>query len=677
MAADNRGHGPVDPKTQSLGELLLEWEDLQAEGHLLSVEAFCREHPGVDPQEFARRVSQLYALNSILDLAEKETLPGAAAPSPLPTLPGYTVEAELGRGGMGVVYSARDTTLNRRVALKLLPGHGPPGSPDTLQRARRFEREAQALARLRHPHIVPIYAAQLRDGQPFFVMELVEGTTLAEQVDQWARTDPRQVAALVEKLARAVDYAHRQQIIHRDLKLGNILIDADGAPRVGDFGLAKFADHLDDSAPGPTGTAASAVETVRDRQSAQTALTLPGAQPGTPLYMAPEQFDPITFGPVSPATDLWALGVILYELLTGRRPFAGADWHEVRLQVCRSLPVKPRKHRPQLDARLEAVVLRCLEKQPSQRFPSAAALADALARTQQSRWRWVAVAAAVAAGLGLAAIAWISQQHQPANASSVVGSTAPQQSAEEKYLQAVQPLLADLKGGKTVEVVPYGKPPVAYFPREGSNALKIKEQWSTGSFRVIHPYLALVELLPELPPQGFILRAEIRHEWLATSEGRVGLYFAGAHYPTPEGVAHVATVLSLVDPLDMDKASAAHDEERNQFQVHQACYAEGGHGMGFYLARMLHPRPIPKAQRKGWHQIVARVEPRRVEVHLDGYRLGAFDHAKGAEILRQEAPQTLFALPNTNLRLPITGGLGIMIHSGIITVRRLTVEPLP
>jgi serine/threonine-protein kinase len=258
---------------------------------------------------------------------------------------------ELGRGGMGVVARARDVARGRVVALKRLLG-GPESTPQDLE---RFRVETMAASRLAHPHIVPVFQAGECDGQPYFTMQLIEGTTLARTLAD-GPLPAVEAARLLVPVCRAVHYAHEQGILHRDLKPSNILIDVAGNPYVGDFGLAKRVD-IDPS------------------------LTPSGALLGTPSYMAPEQArNPggSPKGAALSASDVYSLGAVLYHALTGRPPFQAATPVETILLALEHDPVSPRALNPRVSPDLEMITLKCLQKSPALRYASAAALADDL-----------------------------------------------------------------------------------------------------------------------------------------------------------------------------------------------------------------------------------------------------------------------------------------------------------
>jgi serine/threonine-protein kinase len=319
-------------------------------------EEVCRSCPELLPevrkrwQQFCVAKAQLHGLFPTAGAAGTGDPPTPG--EELPRIAGYQVEKVLGRGGMGVVYKARHLRLNRHVAVKMMLV----GAYADPQERARFQREAEAAAGLRHANIVQVHDVGDHEGQPYFTMEFVEGTSLAQQ--SGGKPQPaRQAATLGSALAEAVQVAHDGGIVHRDLKPGNVLLTADGTPKISDFGLARRVD-------GGGG------------------LTHTGAVLGTPSYMAPEQAQGKTSA-TGPAVDIYALGAILYELLTGRPPFQGENAAQTVLQVINDDPAPPSRLNAKLPRDLETVCLKCLHKDPARRYASAAALREDLQRFLQ------------------------------------------------------------------------------------------------------------------------------------------------------------------------------------------------------------------------------------------------------------------------------------------------------
>ena len=279
--------------------------------------------------------------------------------SAVPKIAGYDELVLIGRGGIGKVYRARHAVLGRSVAIKILAHE-----PDDRLLA-RFAEEARAVARLQHPNICPLFETGTVDGRPYFAQELLEGGSLAEKFDRVPQ-DPLEAAALVETISNAIQYSHELGILHRDLKPGNIMLAADGTVKVTDFGLAKnFSTSADD----PTREAG---------------LTRTGEILGTPGYMPPEQASGVVSG-LGPATDVYSLGAILYDALTGRPPFQAPDALQTILMVLAMEPVSPRTLQPKVPRDLETICLKCLEKSPKRRYPTARDLADDLRRFREGR----------------------------------------------------------------------------------------------------------------------------------------------------------------------------------------------------------------------------------------------------------------------------------------------------
>ena len=295
------------------------------------------ERPGADPRERPAAPPPV----------AREPAQGAFIPdvTPLPAAFGdYEILAEIGRGGMGVVYRARQRSLDRTVAVKMLLRGDLASAADLA----RFRSEAEAAARLDHPGIVSIFEVGEHAGHPFYSMQLVEGTTLAKRLLE-GPLPPREAAAILAQVADAVQAAHDRGVLHRDLKPSNILIDSSGLPHVSDFGLAK-------------------------RLEQDASVTYSGAILGTPCYMSPEQAAG-SRGDVGPASDVWSLGAILYQVLVGRPPFQASTAMDTLLAVLESDPPLPRSVDRGVNRDLELIALKSLQKPPDLRYASAAALA--------------------------------------------------------------------------------------------------------------------------------------------------------------------------------------------------------------------------------------------------------------------------------------------------------------
>src|SRR5262249_54406981 len=353
-------HTPEPERPVLLRELLaLEVEYRRKSGEGVTPEEYCRQFAEYTeliwdilgrPQSCAPDSATPVAARSVaIPKAASDTL--VHGDQSVPAVPGYEVQAELGRGGMGVVYRACQVRLKRLVALKMLLA-GPQVREEQLA---RFRVEAEAVARLQHTHIVQIYEIGDHNHLPYLALEFVDGGNLDRQLAGTPQ-EPRATAALLETLAHAMHFAHQKGIVHRDLKPANVLLTREGTPQITDFGLAKQLDH--------------------DQGATQS-----GAVVGTPSYMAPEQAAG-RIKEIGPAADVYALGAILYEGLTGRPPFKSTTAFDTLKQVLSQDPVPPRRLQPGVPRDLETICLKCLQKEPHHRYASALALAEDLHRYQ-------------------------------------------------------------------------------------------------------------------------------------------------------------------------------------------------------------------------------------------------------------------------------------------------------
>jgi serine/threonine protein kinase len=347
----------TEERDQRLAQLLADMSEQRRRGQTPDINAVAAQHP-----DLAAELRELWGAVLLADELTRSEHPSPArsvsksTSKPLLALRAgeegkifgdYELIEEIGRGGMGMVYKAHQRSLNRTVALKMILR----GELATPEARTRFRTEAQAAAHLEHPNIVPVYEAGEHDGQAYFSMRFVEGHTLAALLAHGPMR-PRDAARYLAAISRAVQYAHERGILHRDLKPSNILIDQKDEPHITDFGLAKRVSG----------------------EAAAFGRTATGAILGTPAYMAPEQVSNRR-GTLSSASDVYSLGVILYEMLTGRPPFQAPTPVDTLLLVLDQDPVRPRLLNPGVDADLEMICLKCIQKEPELRYPSAGDLA--------------------------------------------------------------------------------------------------------------------------------------------------------------------------------------------------------------------------------------------------------------------------------------------------------------
>jgi serine/threonine protein kinase len=496
-------------------------------------------------------------------IASQPPLVPPPPPGPLP--PGalvgdkYVICRHIARGGQGDVYEARqEEPLVRVVAVKMLFSEGG-GRADA--RFATFRKEAATLAKLTHPNIVPIYDYGEHDGQPYFVMEFLPGGSLGSKVGHVSGTDmslppltttdgattaqpsgppgvppqaagPRAVVSCLEKVARAVAYAHSKDVLHLDLKPGNILMNADRSPLVVDFGVAKLLDAEAGAATraGPCAdTPVHGPSAVGDVSVGRPAT---GFHPGTPPYMAPEQFD-ASFGPVGKAADVWALGVILYELLTGLKLFPGPSPEAYRAQVCGGSFERPCDVCPRLDSRLEGVILRCLDPSPAARYPSAGALAEDLAAWQRpNRRMWLAAVAGLLIVAPSAAHLW------------------PKPDPEKAYRKHVSPLLAKLRERQKVELIPEYPANGDFFTVRRGDAT-VAKRVQDGLYIHCQAKCGLVELLPEVPVRSYRVHARLRLVRRLTQEREWGVYVKHRRAVTSQGPQDYFVEVYFSEPTEV------------------------------------------------------------------------------------------------------------------------------
>jgi serine/threonine-protein kinase len=415
---------------------------------------------------------------------------------------------------MGVVYKARQLGFERLVALKMIRA----GAHAATAERGRFRIEVQAAARLRHPNIVTVYDVGEHEGCPYYSLEYAAGGSLADQFKA-SLPSPRRATELAETLARAMHYAHGQQVVHRDLKPPNVLLDRDGTPKIADFGLAKLLD-------------------------AGATQTDPRAVLGTAPYMAPEQ---AAGGgdDVSPLTDVYGLGALLYTLLTGRPPFPPGPLAVVLEQVRRQEPPPPRRLRRNLPRDLEAVCLKCLQKEPRKRYRSAEALAYDLRRWQDGKptvarpLRWPA-----------RVVQFVRRRPLLGIAAVILLGVAVGLQVASYYLdpeRVPKDYLKQLQKGQAVTLIGKSGPP-RWRRNVIGEASVVDPPGRDGVVSLSSRHAAYVELLPDCAAKGYRFRVEVRYED-SSAGGEAGLYILGSQFATALGTSHGCCSLRLNDRL--------------------------------------------------------------------------------------------------------------------------------
>jgi serine/threonine protein kinase len=604
---------------------------------------------------------------------------GAAPPAAeWPVVPGYEVLGVLGRGGMGVVYKARQTALHRLVALKMLLA----GAQAAPREQARFRLEAEAVARVQHPNIVQIYDIGTSEGRPYFVLEYVEGGSLTSRT----RGDPqpaKAAARLVETLARAIHVAHQQGIVHRDLKPSNILLASavrpppspikdngpsadDNGPRAADYGQPKITDFG-----------------LAKRLEGSDAWTQTGEVVGTPSYMAPEQ----AAGKgrrVGPAVDVYALGAILYEMLTGQPPFQAATPLETVLQVLHEEPVPPGRLVPQLPRDLEAVCLKCLEKEPHRRYASAEALADDLARwrrgepTRARPLRWPARVQRAA------------RRHPFASAATILFAVAVVVMTVVSHwptpARELQQIQRELMKGQAVTLIGESGPPRWFEPSTYPAHTRIAT--APGEVSVESQEMALVELLPDPKIERYSFRVEVRHDDCYAKTGEVGIYFAHSRKDTSEGRRmHYFHGLAFNDRIDRSQPTPRIRVPGNLVQLFMKPQEESEEGL-------VNIRFSPRSQKlqewftpiacdgtqEPWRKLAVTVTPEKLRAFWQGQPMIWSDIAQGADgkpirLIQDFLDKGMLGNTLGNTFEPLAG-LGLYVYCGSASFRRAVVEPL-
>jgi serine/threonine protein kinase len=566
-------------------------------------------------------------------------LPAASTPSPVQprsqwlwgTLGTYDILDDIGEGGMGLVFKAKNRESGDIVALKTLRF----AASQSEEQASRFAREIKAAARLDHPNIVRILDVQLAAGRPYYTMPLMPAGNLARNLSRFRR-DPRRTAALVEKIARAVHFAHERGIWHRDLKPQNILLDEHDEPIVTDFGLAKLAES-------------------------ETELTQTGAILGTPAYMAPEQCTGRS-GDVGPATDIWALGIILYECLTGNRPFLAGTSEEIRKKVLVGNPLSPREINPAIDPALETIVLKCLKRRPEDRYRSALDLARDLDAWQRAEPLSIRPESALSRS-------WRGiKRHKWWASATLLACLAVAASATFWFLSPARrfrPLLAALERDHAVQLMGDAGPPLHYrwFERSQGAVTGGAEAGSGQPFRLQSLEQGMMDLLPVIPLPAYRIEAEVVQLSGADPESAAGIFMAGTRDPHQE-------LMLVFSVRDRSAFSAGHSPGA---LASLSLYKFQGHDTISHSSYPIASRGLDSVQGT-WHRLKLELSGQSLRAYCDGNVVA--DSPCSAIDAHWKAAVSSLRTPPHQQSPDFRASFGLFASHGEVAYRRVKVEAI-
>jgi serine/threonine-protein kinase len=666
-----------DSQPDDLGVLLAQCHEALVAGRPLPPET----ERAIPEATLARLRQDVDCLQRLERARRKPTADGRADPTPtvpyahpasatragLTRLGRFELRRQLGHGGFGRVYLAWDPVLQREVALKV-PHLEVSLVPDLRQ---RFLNEARAAAGLAHPHLVPVYEAGEEQGLCYIVSAYCPGSDLAGWLKERDRpVEERTAAAMVAALADAVHHVHERGIYHRDIKPGNVLLDAGFTPRLTDFGLAKM--------PG-----------------GGTDLTQSGVVLGTASYMAPEQVDG-RLRNIAAHTDVYGLGALLYELLTGQPPFRGATRDETLGLVHKQPPTPPSCLRPGLCRTLEAICLKCLEKTPRKRYPSAAELADDLGR-------WMKGQPTIARPLGPVARRWQAVRRHPLPAGLALVSllAAVLAFVVRHYNDPDRPLRrleAELAAGRPVELIgETGRP--GWFRWRNGEETSLLSMNGDGTFLVNCWGLGMLELLRDPPHEGYRFRAEIRHESSDQKVAEVGLYCACRAFPGVAGTMHHFSQVAFNDQQSdafrwditfkdlMNLPGLPPRPKGNQVRFISQLHSEGDEKTRWDCRQSLAQPELFQPALGGvlpWRQLEVEVMPDAVRARWGAGRQAVDEMTREwvtvrtdemLHEMRRMRPEDR-SVDNIDASAFPRGSLGLLLYKSSASFRRVAVEPL-
>jgi serine/threonine protein kinase len=634
------------PTRPSLDELFLKWKQFLAGGQFTTATFVAADHPAlIDPLQrlINEHVSVCAAhLDSTLTVD-----PVTKGPPEPPGIPGYTLGRHLGRGGMGDVWEVRDQ-LDRPWALKL-------AHADRLSEAgrARFLDEARAMTRLNHPHVAPIHHYDRHGDVPFLLMPIYPAS-LKDKLEEY-QADARKAVRLMAAVADGVGHLHARRLVHRDLKPGNVLLDADGNPAISDFGLIKAVGDDPSSLGGSGGVASGSAETRPG--GGKRSRTRVGAVLGTRAYMSPQQAAGLC-DLANSTWDVWALGVLLHELLTGQLP-RSSESPERLLDPNEPDNPPPSSVKPGLDPRLERIVQRCLARKEGDRFQNGAAVAAELGvwLAPPRRLKRILLSVGLVLAIAFAVIAIRSFF----------------------LLSPREQILDDVANGRPVTLIADGQPP-RFFEWRLGEVVTTTPQWdSDAAFTVDTEGAALVELVPPGGrPDRFRLRGKFRMNDTRDGSCRGGIYIAAGHFQTPRGLVEAVIELGFHNWVTKPLDGPPKVERSGQASVNSRLIGNIPDPIDRYFAAVYRPIEPPPAdgQDRPYYDLALDVGPTEVTAWFDGRPFPPVNYREAAERLAlsvREAGMPLDAPPDFRP----TGGIGLIVIHGNCSFRDVVIERVP
>jgi serine/threonine protein kinase len=687
---------PADASVELLvGQIADEFTQRLNRGERPTVEEYAARHPAV-----AGLLRQVLPALGLLRRRDVEAGLTDTDPNIGAVLGDFRIVRELGRGGMGIVYEAEQLSLKRQVALKVLP-FAATLDPRQIQ---RFKNESELAGGLQHKHIVTVYCVGCERGVHFYAMKLIEGHSLAVlikemrrmaglEANEAQRTGPylpppsvspgappdtaplalltsegsarkpeyfRTVARLGLEAAQGLEYAHMMGVRHRDIKPANLLVDSNGELSITDFGLAQMRSD--------------------------TGMTLTGELLGTLRYMSPEQALAQRV-PVDERTDIYSLGATLYELLTLEPAFSGGDREELLRRIISDDPKRPRRLNRHIPADLETIVLKAMAKAPADRYASARALTEDLRlflegqpikarRESRPRWLWrkarrhaTALLLALSAVLSAVVLSLVALH---------LSRPSPEEEESRRQQRALAALTQQLDAKHAVSLIGEAGPP-GYHNLITSRTAGRPVQAPDGAFSVQAWNHTLVELLPDPRLKQYRFRAEVRHEWQANHESRVGIYFFHSQRKEGQNVTHfhgnvAFNDLDFVGPPGPD---GVHHGNNVGLEMHRQTPDGIAHDSAYVFQASRRFLPARAFGRLGpWRKIDVEVRPQSVKVFWEGNLFATTPRAVLMMSARPLSARPQDPLPANAPEFSPRGGLGLFVSLGVASFRNVVVEPL-